>query len=169
MTPLRRVVTSPWVPAAAVFAACSVALPHPIAKLTTKQFSGTESTRMLIAVKVGADGLGFEGWAVPTTLETDAYLGSADTPGTPEHPEFPLSVHFIRVETAGVLMETVKRDDDVTLTSRYLVQGRRIVPVSQMSDGLVDKLLACLVGLVAAIVCKLLITRHRFTRDRRAR
>lgn len=140
-----------------VFAAGFVLLPERIADLTTQHFSGDESVRMFIAVKVG-DGLEFDGWRVPITLETDAWLGSADTPGTPEHPAFPFSVRFIRVQTAGVLMETIKRDDDGTLTCRYLVQGRRIVPVSQRSFGLIDKFLAALMSVGLATLAAIVVT-----------
>lgn len=147
--------------AAAIFVVGSLVLPRPIASLATRHFSGNEGTRMPIAVRVGDDGLDFDWLGVPIMLETDAYLGSADTPGTPEHPEFPLSVHFIRVKKTGVLMETVKRDGDDTLTSRYLVLGRRILPVSQMSFGVIDRLLAILVSAGLAIAFRALRSRLR--------
>ncbi len=157
----RRLSASPWLPAAAIFVVGSLVLPRPIAALATRHFSGSEGTRMPIAVRVGDDGLDFDWLGVPLMLQTDAYLGSADTPGTPQHPEFPLSVRFIRVKKAGVLMETVKRDGDDALTSRYLVLGRRVLPVSQMSFGVVDRLLAVPTSAALAIAFRALFSRLR--------
>ncbi len=65
-------------------------------------------------------------------------------------------------------METVRSDTYVVVTDRYLVSGRRIVPVSQMSFGILDFILGALLSAIVAAVSGSVIARRRRTRSGRA-
>ena len=67
-------------------------------------------------------------------------------------------MRLLRRDADGVLMETLRGDDHVTLTCRYRVQGRDVVPVSQTSLGPIDLILATLLGL--ALAAAFMVGRH---------
>jgi hypothetical protein len=146
---LRRIISGPLVPAAVIFVALACALPPWLAVLSTKHFAGNDGARMDVAVLLGEDSFYLYPTGVPSTLEQVPFLADAAMPGTPDNPEPPELARVVHRGAPGVLMETVRRLDYVTVTSRYLVMGRQLVPVSQMSFGVLDKLLG---GLTAAAV-----------------
>ena len=157
----RRLFGRPWLPATVIFVAISLASPPWVAALTTKHYTANEGARMHVAVRSGEDGFYLYPTGVPSTLEQEPFLGDGYKPDSPDNPDVPARARLVDRTANGVLMETVRILDYVTVTSRYLVRGRQLVPVSQMSFGILDKFLGTLAAAVVALACWALLARRR--------
>ena len=160
----RRLLGRPWVPATVVFVAIAFASPQWIAALTTKHYTGNEGARMHVAVRSGDRGFYLYPTGVPSTLEQEPFLADGYKPDSPDNPDVPARARLLGRTANGVLMETVRMLDYVTVTSRYLVRGRQLVPVSQMSFGIVDKFLGTFAAAIVALACGALLARRRLAR-----
>ena len=164
----RRLLASTWLPTCVIFAVGCVVFPKPLAILTTKHYEAADRDRMLVAAQDEGGGFKWDPAGVPTTLDEEPFVGDSDKSNPPGYMEPLDRAHVIRRDADGVLMETVRSDTYVAVTSRYLVRGRRIVPVSRMSFGILDFILGALLSAIVAAASGSVIARRRRTRSGRA-
>ena len=157
----RRILVSIWLPTCVIFIIGCLVFPKPLAILTTKHFKDGDHDRMLVAVQDGKGGFKWDPVGVPTTLDEEPFIADGRNPNPSGYMETFDSVRAVRCNATGALMETVRSDTYVVVTSRYLVNGRRIVPVSQMSFGILDFILGALLSAVFAAASGAAIARHR--------
>lgn len=166
---IRRLLASAWLPTCAIFVVGCVVFPKLIAILTTEHFKDGDHARMLVAVQDGSAGFKWDPTGVPSTLDEEPFIAEGRNPNPPGYMEPFDTARVVRCDATGSLMETVRSDTYVVVTSRYLVNGRRIAPVSQMSFGILDFILGGLLSAVVAIALGLANAGRRRARSARAK
>jgi hypothetical protein len=146
--------------AIATFAALALTLPRWLSVVTAKHYAVGDSGRMFVAVKDGSGALPLDPLAVPATLEQEVFLANGDVPNTPEGRDAPDRVRIVGRGPAGAVMETVRSDHYAASTSRHLVNGRRITPVSQTSYGVLDEFAGALIAADVALALRVLVGRR---------